>query len=56
MPNEFWIKLGWWLFVTSAVFFVVAAWRAGDTIALFGAIAFLVANIAFMIPIYRGRD
>ncbi len=56
MSDDFWIKLGWWLFVTSAVFFMIAAWRAGDIIALIGAVAFLAANIAFIIPIYRGRN
>jgi predicted membrane channel-forming protein YqfA (hemolysin III family) len=56
MSDDFWIKLGWLLFVTSAIFFIIAAWRAGDMMALIGAVVFLAANIAFMIPIYRGRD
>lgn len=55
MNDAFFIKLGWWLFVVSACFFVWAAWRAGDGVALTGAIAFLAANIAFMVPVYWHR-
>lgn len=47
------VKTGWWLFVVSAICFIIAAWRAGDWIALAGALAFLGANVSFMIPIYR---
>lgn len=42
------ISLGWGLFVVSALFFVIAAWRAGDTIALVGAVSFMAANLAFI--------
>ncbi len=45
--------LGWWLFVACAACFIIAAWRAGDMIALAGACLFMAANIAFMIPFYR---
>ena len=55
MNDAFFIKLGWWLFVVSAFFFIWAAWRTGDGVALAGAIAFLAANIAFMIPVYWHR-
>jgi len=56
MPDSFFIKIGWWLFVVSAGFFIWAAWRAGDWIALAGATAFLAANISFMIPVYHSSD
>ncbi len=55
MTETFYVKLGWWLFVVSAVFFIWAAWRAGDVVATIGAFAFLAANISFMIPIYRKK-
>jgi hypothetical protein len=45
--------LGWWLFVACAVFFIAAAWRAGDPLALIGSLCFMAANIAFMVPFYR---
>jgi len=41
-------SLGWALFMVSAVFFIIAAWRAGDMMALAGAMAFLAANVAFI--------
>lgn len=44
-----WQWVGWVLFSASAVAFIVAAWRAGDVIALLGATAFMAANAAFMI-------
>ncbi len=47
------VLAGWWLFVASATLFIVSAWRAGDTIALLGALAFMAANISFLIPFYR---
>ncbi len=55
MTDLFFVKAGWWLFVVSAVLFSIASWRAGDWIALCGAIAFLAANISFMTPIYRKK-
>jgi hypothetical protein len=47
------VLIGWWLFVVSAGFFIVASWRAGDMVGLTGAVAFMSANIAFLIPFYR---
>lgn len=55
LTDLFFVKAGWWLFVASAVFFIIAAWRAGDWVATAGALAFLAANISFMIPIYRKK-
>jgi len=54
MTNQTFIKIGWWLFVLSASFFIVASWRAGDMVALIGSFAFLAVNISFMIALYRG--
>ena len=53
LPDRFFVLTGWWLFVVSAIFFMVAAWRAGDMISFIGATAFLVADISFLIPFYR---
>lgn len=47
------VLAGWWLFVASATLFIISAWRAGDMIALLGALAFMAANISFLIPFYR---
>jgi len=46
-------KVGWWLFVVSALLFGWSALRARDWIAAAGAGAFLVANVSFMIAVYR---
>ena len=46
-------KLGWWLFVVSAVLFGWSAIRARDWIAAAGAGAFLIANMSFMVAVYR---
>lgn len=55
MSNRQWTLLGWWLFVVCAGFFIAAALRAGDVLALLGSLAFMAANIAFLIPFYRAR-
>lgn len=49
-----WIVAGWLLFIVSALFFIAAGWRAGDMLALGGGIFFLVACIAFLVPVLRG--
>lgn len=53
MSNAFLLKLGWWLFIVSAVLFGWSAIRSRDWIAAAGAGSFLTANISFMIPVYR---
>lgn len=53
LPDRAFVLTGWWLFVVSAGFFMVSAWRAGDVVALIGAMAFMAANISFLIPFYR---
>lgn len=53
MSNEQLIKFGWWLFFVSALLFGWSALRARDWIAAAGAGAFMIANICFMIAIYR---
>lgn len=52
-PDRKFVLAGWWLFVVSAFFFMIAAWRAGDVISFIGASAFMCANISFLIPFYR---
>jgi len=53
LSDRFFVLTGWWLFVVSAVFFMIAAWKAGDMISFIGGTAFLVADISFLIPFYR---
>ena len=45
--------LSWWLFLASAVVFVVAAIRAGDLLFAIGSILFLAACVVFLAG--RGR-
>jgi hypothetical protein len=53
LTDRQWTLTGWWLFVVCAAFFIVASARSGDLIALIGSVAFMSANIAFLIPFYR---
>jgi hypothetical protein len=46
-----WVVAGWLLFIVSALFFIAAAWRTGDMLALAGGIFFLVACFSFLVPI-----
>jgi hypothetical protein len=56
LTDRQWTLTGWWLFVVCAGFFIVASWRAGDLLGLFGSSAFMAANIAFLIPFYRASS
>lgn len=49
MSNHAWQWAGWILFSVSALGFIVSAWRTGDVIALLGSVAFMAANLAFMV-------
>ena len=51
--DQAWILAGWLLFVVSALFFIASAWRSGDGLALAGGIFFLIACIAFLVPVVR---
>lgn len=42
--------VGWILFVISALWFIVASVRSGDTIYLLGSIFFLLGCVVFLIP------
>ena len=53
LTDRHWTLIGWWLFVVCAGLFIVASARAGDMVALLGSVAFMAANIAFLIPFYR---
>ena len=53
LTDRQWTLTGWWLFVICAGFFIVASARSGDLIALLGSVAFMSANISFLIPFYR---
>ena len=53
MSDRFFNMAGWWLFVICAAFFIVASARAGDVLALAGSVAFMAANVSFLIPFYR---
>jgi hypothetical protein len=48
-----WVLAGWLLFIVSALFFIAAAWRAGDMLALVGGLFFLLACFSFLVPIVR---
>ena len=50
-----WVVAGWLLFIVSAIFFIAAAWRAGDHLALAGGIFFLIACFSFLVPIAAGK-
>jgi hypothetical protein len=50
-----WILAGWLLFIVSALFFIAAAWRAGDMLALAGGVFFLIACFSFLVPIVGER-
>ena len=53
LTDRQWTLTGWGLFVICAAFFIAASARSGDLIALLGSIAFMAANISFLIPFYR---
>ena len=46
---------GWILFTVSAVFFLWGTWRAGDVIGIIASLAFLIACILFIIPVWLYR-
>jgi FtsH-binding integral membrane protein len=47
--------LGWALFVISAVAFLASSIRSGDGLAIAGSFFFLVACIAFLVPLLRQK-
>ncbi len=51
-----WQWWGWTLFIVSALFYMVASWRSGDWLAFGGSLAFLLANISFVIPFAQTKD
>ncbi|HMB76497.1 MAG TPA: hypothetical protein VKN76_08865 [Kiloniellaceae bacterium] len=42
---------GWILFIVSALFFIWASLRSGDTIGFLGGFFFLIACFAFLVPV-----
>lgn len=46
---------GWILFTLSALGFTWATWRAGDMVGTFASVAFLVACVVFIIPMWLHR-
>ena len=46
--------VGWILFVISALWFIVASLRSGDTVYLIGSIFFLLGCVVFLVP-YAAR-
>ncbi len=46
--------VGWILFVISALWFIVASLRSGETVYLLGSIFFLLGCVVFLIP-YAAR-
>lgn len=53
MPDRVFQIAGWILFIISALGFIVSSLRNGDFFGLIGGIFFLVACIAFLIPMFR---
>ena len=47
---------GWYLFLSSATFFVIASIRSGDVIGLLGGLFFFAACVVFLIPYYGSKD
>ena len=47
-----WSFLGWLLFTASAVFFLAAAIRSGDGLAIAGSALFLIACGVFLVPVW----
>jgi hypothetical protein len=47
---------GWWLFIGSAVFFVLSTAASGDTLGLFGSLFFLVACIVFLAAHFKPAE
>ncbi|QJT10356.1 hypothetical protein [Oceanidesulfovibrio marinus] len=41
---------GWWLFVGSAIFFIIAGLRSGDVLTIVGGILFLLGCLLFLYP------
>lgn len=48
-------RVGWLLFIISAVFFTVSSLRSGDLLALGGSLFFLVACFFFLAPHWRAK-
>ena len=46
---------GWALFGVSAIFYILAALRQGDPLALVGSLFFLVACVVFALPLLARR-
>ena len=46
---------GWILFTISALFFLWGAWKADDVIAILASLAFLIACIIFLVPVWTHR-
>ncbi|PHP66910.1 cytochrome oxidase subunit III [Zhengella mangrovi] len=46
---------GWILFVVSALGFLASTWRARDWVGMFASLAFLVACLAFVLPLWVHR-
>ncbi len=46
---------GWVLFVVSALFFLWGTWKAGDVIGVIASLAFLIACIIFLVPVWVHR-
>jgi predicted membrane channel-forming protein YqfA (hemolysin III family) len=44
---------GWILFIICAILFLASSLKSHDTLAFIGSLAFLIACIVFLIPIFR---
>ncbi len=46
---------GWILFTVSALFFLWGTWKAGDVIGIIASLAFLIACLIFLVPVWAQR-
>lgn len=53
LHDDIYLLAGWIFFIISALFFIAVGIRSRDWLTTLGAIFFLLADIAFLIPFLR---
>ena len=56
LNDSYYLLAGWVFFIISALFFIAVGIRSKDWLTLLGAIFFLLADIAFLIPFLRNSN
>jgi hypothetical protein len=49
-------RWGWYIFILSAGFYIVASLRNGDWLSLLGSVCFLGACVLFLVPLLRDQS